>query len=73
MPLLPLLQPNRGVAGRFELLQEDAVTALLVRQIVSPFALVFAVMISPTARLIDGSVQLPAVTFTTLSDRTAFL
>lgn len=56
-PLLPLVQVNTGVVGRLVALQVDAVTALLVRHIVSAVARAFAVMISPLPSVILFNVQ----------------
>jgi hypothetical protein len=56
-PLLPLVQVSAGVAGLLAALQVDAITALLVRHIVSPVASAFAVMISPFTRVILFNAQ----------------
>ena len=74
MPLLPAVQSSRGVAGLLSALQVDAITALLVRHMVSAVASAFAVIISPLTRLMLLSVQvLPELTFTTVPIADPFL
>ena len=56
-PLLPLVQVSMGVAGRFAKLQVEAVTALLVRHIVSVAAAALALTTSPLMSAMLFNVQ----------------
>ena len=57
-----------------EALQVEAITALLVRHMVSFVASAFAVIISPLIRVILFSVQVvPVLTFDTIPTETPFL
>ena len=73
-PLLPLVQVSMGVAGRFAKLQVEAVTALLVRHIVSVAAAALAVTTSPLMSAMLFNVQVaPDATLETVPTEPPFL
>ena len=73
-PLLPLVQDNIGVAGILDAVQVEAVTALLVRHILSPDPWALAVITSPFTTVTAFSVQFePELTPLTVPASTPFL